>query len=89
MNNLLRKYEITNEIKIDYLDEKVVCADLAIYPESKIVHFKSNGSNHFTPYVNFFTRLKSVEVHDESKLNFNFKNYLHQEAFFEWCKEYT
>jgi lipopolysaccharide biosynthesis glycosyltransferase len=89
MNLLLRKYEKTNDIKINYLNEKIVCADLALYPESKAVHFKSNGSNYFTPYVNFSTRLKSVEFYDVSRSNLNFKNYLQQEPFFEWCKEYT
>lgn len=89
MNLLLRKYENTNDIKIDYLDEKVVCADLALYPESKAVHFKSNGSNHFTPYINFSTRLKSVEFYDTSRFNLKFKNYLQPGPFFEWCKEYT
>lgn len=75
-----------DDLKIGYLDELEVCADLELLDGTYSVHFKSNGSTKNNPIVNFESRVMSVKNHTLNDLNID--QYLNEKIYDKWRSEY-
>jgi hypothetical protein len=102
MNLLLRRHEfvqsqsldidfpdIINDFKIGYLDENIACSDLIVYPNSKTLHFKSNGGTQANPVVNFIYRIQKVKSEIDGFDLKDINSYLNIENFNYWSAEYN
>jgi hypothetical protein len=83
--NLTLKNNIDN-MKIGYLDELKVCADLELRDNTYSVHFKSNGSTKDSPITNFEKRIMSVQNKTQNDLDLD--QYLNEQVYDNWKKEY-
>ena len=74
--------EFINKLNIQFLDEVIVCADRIILPETKIIHFKSNGSNQNNAVDNFESRISDLRTFIDQPINFLY--YLNYDLFLNW-----
>lgn len=77
------------ELKFNLLNDRLVCSDLSIYPETKVIHFKSTGTNKLTPQYNFVSRLQNVKCFSPKYSNLDYNDYLNREAFEIWWNTYS
>jgi hypothetical protein len=53
--------ENRHQLLFGYLNESEVCADMCYYPDTRIVHLKSNGGTKNTPEKNFYKRIQTFK----------------------------
>lgn len=75
-----------DDLRIGYLDELKVCADLELVDGTYAVHFKSNGSTKDNPVVNFEKRIMSVQNKTQNDLDLD--GYLNEQVYDDWRTEY-
>jgi hypothetical protein len=69
------------------LDDRIVCADNALYPNTKIIHLKSDGTDKKTPIRNFIDRFSKITSYDNDRKNLNFSDYLQNKSYNLWVSE--
>lgn len=85
-NTIKTKYEIES-MKIGYLDDRVSCSDRVIYPQSKTLHFKTNGpSSKGNSFGDFMKRIHTIESYSEVQL-IDLNEYLNQDLFSLWAMD--
>jgi len=88
MNQVMHDNNFIQDYKIESLDDRIVCADRKIFPQTKIIHFKSGGLiERNTPLKNFMSRFEKIECHDENRKDLNYIKYLQKAPYLEWCSE--
>jgi hypothetical protein len=87
MNSIIHDEEFIKEYKIESLNDKVVCSDLSIFSETRIVHFKSNGPSNNKPVLNFINRIKNVRCFDINYMNLNYNDYINLDSFNRWTND--
>lgn len=87
MNQVIESNFMDN-IKWQSLDDKEVCADLAYYSNTKIIHFKSNGTDRTNPIKNFLNRFQNIkfEINDEI-IKPNYLKYLNRNLYNLWSQD--
>jgi hypothetical protein len=65
-------------LSFGYLQEHEICADMAICPDTRILHLKSNGGTGADPVQNFFGRAGIV----------NYRDYIDREELDRWSASY-
>lgn len=83
--NLTLRNNVDN-LKIGYLDELEVCADLELRNNTYSIHFKSNGSTKDNPVINFEKRIMSVQNKTQNDLDLD--RYLNEQTYDDWRNEY-
>lgn len=86
MNQVLES-NVMDDIKWQSLDDREVCADLAYYSNTKVIHFKSNGRDNTTPLKNFMTRFEGIKFHIEEEIKPNYLKYLNRNLFNLWSQD--
>ena len=87
MNSLLHDEEFIKDFKVESLDDRIVCADMCLFPQTKIIHFKSNGTNKTTPLNNFLNRIKYVRCFDINHMNLDYGEYINKESLKVWMND--
>jgi hypothetical protein len=87
MNLTIQDLEFMREIKIQSLDDRIVCSDLKIFDNTRVLHFKSLGTNTTTPLQNFLSRLKYVRCFTEKYKNLSFEKYITLDSFKKWTED--
>lgn len=86
MNLTMKDEEIISQIKISSLDDRIICSDLIVYPQTKILHFKSSMSNLNTPSQNFEIRTSSAEYKNDKNKKINYKKYFSIRNYSKWLE---
>lgn len=86
MNKTLEE-DIMNDIMWMSMNDNEYCADLAYYKNTKIVHFKSDGSDKTTPLKNFINRFNNVKYHVNQEEKPELLKYLNRNLFNLWTQE--
>lgn len=84
MNMVLLDEETILNMKIESLDDRISCSDLVLYPETKILHFKSSPGPKNNPIDNFEKRVNLVKIKDKSRKNETYKKYLPPKVYTKW-----
>jgi hypothetical protein len=87
MNQVINDKGFIKDFKIQSLDDRIVCADCAVYPNTKIIHFKSDGMDKKSPLQNFIDRFSKIKCFDENQKNLNYIKYLQRSPFKLWSSE--
>lgn len=90
LNEVLREFESpstsTSRLRLGYLDEDLVCADLKEFPESYAVHFKSVGPSKRSAYRNFLSRVTAVKPINLSRPKTDYFSYLSKSGYSKWAR---
>ena len=92
LNEVLREFEVissklnTTVLRIGYLNEDLVCADLKEFPETYAVHFKSVGPSKRSAYRNFLSRVTAVKPVNLNGPQTDYFSYLSKSGYSRWLK---
>ncbi len=87
MNMVINDKKFMKNYNFLSMDEREVCADSAVYENSKIIHFKSNGTSNVTPLKNFIDRFGKIKCFDENQKDLDYIKYLQSGPFKLWSSE--
>jgi hypothetical protein len=87
MNMVINDKKFMKNYNFLSMDEREVCADSAVYENSKIIHFKSNGTSNVTPLKNFIDRFSKIKCFDENQKDLDYIKYLQSGPFKLWSSE--
>lgn len=87
MNLVLQDLEFMKDIKMESLDDRIVCSDLRIFNNTLNLHFKSYTTSDNTPLQNFVSRLNMVMSFNSEYKNLNYQNFMNLYAFKKWSQE--
>lgn len=85
MNMVLQDEEFMKDTSMQSLDDRIICSDLIIHPQTKILHFKSNGTTQTSPLENFLRRFRGVTCKDINRMTLDLSAYLNLESFNKWA----
>lgn len=86
MNMTLCDEQIVSFCKIESLNEKIVCSDSLVGPETKVLHYKSVSGDSNSRLQNFENRLSAVKYFEENMEKINYRNFLKFREYSEWKK---
>jgi hypothetical protein len=92
LNEVLREFEVvssnlnTTGLRIGYLNEDLVCADLKEFPETYAVHFKSVGPSKRSAYKNFLSRVTAVKPVNLNRPQTDYFTYLSKSGYSKWLR---
>ena len=92
LNEVLREFEAISSklnntgLRIGYLNEDLVCADLKEFPGTYAVHFKSVGPSKRSAYKNFLSRVTAVKPVNLNRPQTDYFTYLSKTGYSKWLR---
>ncbi len=89
MNRVIREYQLEKPaVKFGFISERLICSDMTVFPDTRILHLKSSSTTVMSPPENFIDRINKIKVCGVSAVDLGFDQYVDFEMFRLWCSEY-